>query len=126
MNTNTRARLLALLRSSGGARPHDLAQQLQISNVALHKHIKHLLANKLISRRGTPPRVTYIAFSDDLEDPIDLFTPQNINQSDLYNSELERIRERLEHSFCYFTPSGQELHGAIAIFSLVLSYFLAS
>ena len=96
-------------------RPHDLRVQTGISAVAIHKHIRRLLAENLIERRGVPPRVVYVA----------KVIPANISGSahitfqaqgtltnkQFFNPETLRL---LEKHFCYFSPSGKEVSGVEA------------
>ena len=96
----TKKRILELAGQAGGVRPHTLTTELNISNVAVHKHLRALLKDKLIERKGSPPHVIYVTRT--LTNKVEVF------------EELENYREQLEKYFCYFTPSGEELHGVEA------------
>lgn len=59
MRTATAARLLELVRQTGGARPKTLAERLAISPQALHRHLRAFTAAGRLERRGRGPKTLY-------------------------------------------------------------------
>ncbi|MEA3355112.1 MAG: hypothetical protein U9Q63_01340 [Patescibacteria group bacterium] len=59
MKTNTRQIFLKIIDKKGQVRPKDLVENLQISSVAVHKHLKKLLKQNKITKIGKPPLVFY-------------------------------------------------------------------
>jgi predicted amidophosphoribosyltransferase len=97
MKTGTQNKILELIKSSDGLRPHELVQSLSISAVAVHKQLRTLINKGLIEKRGRSPTVIYVAISNKI-----------IKKDTYLSSEQKKI---IDENFCYFTPSGVELFG---------------
>ncbi len=61
MITDTRRKMLAYIHAHKQVRPHDLVYVFEISQVAIHKHLKTLLAKGDIRKVGKAPFVFYMA-----------------------------------------------------------------
>lgn len=59
MKTQTRTKLLEYLGKHGTGRPTDLAQILNISPQALHRHLKALVQSGAVEAKGHPPFTSY-------------------------------------------------------------------
>lgn len=59
MNTNTRAKILETIKSRSGTRPSELIQSLALTPQAVHRHLRTLLAEGRLERRGGGPTVRY-------------------------------------------------------------------
>ncbi|MBI3298764.1 MAG: winged helix-turn-helix transcriptional regulator [Elusimicrobia bacterium] len=59
MKTSTRARILEIIRSQSGTRPADLVKTLALTPQAVHRHLRTLLAEGRLERRGGGPKVRY-------------------------------------------------------------------
>jgi len=59
MKTDTKTHIIDIIRKKGHSRPSLLAQALKISPQALHRHLKDLIADQVLERRGSPPFTTY-------------------------------------------------------------------
>ena len=59
MKTGTRARILEIINNGSGTRPAELIQAMAISPQAIHRHLKTLLEEGRIERRGEGPKVRY-------------------------------------------------------------------
>ena len=58
MKTNTKNTILKLLKKKQ-LRPHDISNELGISSVMTHRHLKQLISDDLIEKKGSPPIVFY-------------------------------------------------------------------
>ncbi len=67
MKTDTRDRLLKLIRKSGKERPVNLARGLNITPQALHRHLKTLVEEGTLVAVGTPPVTRYMLAGPDFE-----------------------------------------------------------
>ena len=59
MRTDTREKLLKLIRDDEKARPYDLRKALGISGQALHRHLKDLVRKGVLETEGSAPRIFY-------------------------------------------------------------------
>ena len=59
MRTGTRARILEIIRNGSGTRPAELIQALAMSPQAVHRHLRILLEEGRLERRGGGPQVRY-------------------------------------------------------------------
>lgn len=59
MQTDTRQKLLTLIKSRGSVSAKDMIEHLEISRQALFKHLAILLRNDDIKKIGRPPKVFY-------------------------------------------------------------------
>jgi len=95
--TSSKTRILELARSRNGVRPHDLARELGVSNVAIHKHLRELIQRGLIAKRGRAPMVLYVLVTPSATSP-QLSLPT-------------MLHDQIESEFCYMTPLGEQLNG---------------
>ncbi len=98
--TSTKSKIIELATKNAGISPIDLVRALGISNVAVHKHLRELVRQGVLEKRGKPPRVLYVLASNT---PIPAPT----------SLPAEYVRE-IEKHFIYFTPTGEELNGVRA------------
>ncbi len=56
----TRRKIIEYIKKNGSARPYDLAHVLGISAQALHAHLRKLLHDQIIVKKGSPPLVFYV------------------------------------------------------------------
>jgi predicted amidophosphoribosyltransferase len=99
MKNDTKQKIIRLASASSGARPHELIETLQISAVAVHKHLQKLTEQGLLEKKGKPPHVIYLS----------KITTSHDESINLPNE----IRELLNNNFCYFSPSGVRFDGAL-------------
>src|SRR5258708_410502 len=59
MRTKTRSEILKIIEKNGEIRPFDLRKSLQISAVAIHRHLRNLMQKGLIETRGSNPFTRY-------------------------------------------------------------------
>lgn len=59
MKTETRTRIVGIIREEESARPIDLVRRLGISPQAVHRHLRSLVAVGCLERRGRGPRTSY-------------------------------------------------------------------
>lgn len=59
MKTDTRSRIVSIVRRRAGARPVELVGSLGLSPQAIHRHLKSLVAAGLLERRGRGPKTRY-------------------------------------------------------------------
>ncbi len=59
MKTNTRNRILEIVASQSGTRPAQLIQTLALTPQAVHRHLRALLVEGRLERRGGGPTVRY-------------------------------------------------------------------
>lgn len=59
MKTDSRVKIVEIVRKNGTARPFDLAKKLGISPQAIHRHLKSLVADGTLERRGRGPLARY-------------------------------------------------------------------
>ncbi len=105
MKTDSKRRILDLAQRPQGASPHEIIQTLQISAVAVHKHLRDLTANGLLQRRGSPPRVIYQSAP--------AATPES---AILFPAEAQKT---LASHFTYFTPTGHRIDGVEGFLSFL-------
>lgn len=99
MSTDTRDGILKYISYHGQARVHNLANELRISKVAIHKQLKKLLMKGLLVRKGRPPLVFYT------------FPSERTFQSVKTQRLSEYIRRFIEEHFLSITPDGKLLYG---------------
>lgn len=105
MKTDTKRRIYDLCIREGGVRPHDLVKILGITNAAIHRHLRVLESEGNIEKRGTSPRVIYVASRRRLR-----------SKGVAFSDEIEAI---INKYFCYFSPDGRELLGVEAFLSFL-------
>jgi hypothetical protein len=59
MKTQTKNKIIEIVRKNRRARPHELAKQLNLSSQAIHRHLKALVENSILEPRGKPPFTAY-------------------------------------------------------------------
>ena len=100
MKTQTRNQLIEIIRKNNQSRPHDLSEKLEISLVAIHRHLKMLIQEGILQKVGSAPHVFYVLKqkSDSVHNPHD-FSPDAATKIFLKNN------------FLYIDPSGNLLEG---------------
>lgn len=98
MKTTIKQKLLNFIKEKEKVRPHELKKEFQISSVAIHKHLRQLLAAGKIVRLGKPPLVFYsLASSESL---------------DKFSALLdEPSQDFLNQRYVYISPTGKILKG---------------
>lgn len=94
MKTDTSKKIIQVIKKRGRIRVHDLVRELGLSNVAVHKQMKKLVADKRLEKIGKPPLVYYVV--RDKESKI------------LINSKYE---EFIDSHYLRVTPLGEVLRG---------------
>lgn len=61
MKTDTKDKIVEYITSRTRATPHDLVRAFNISQVAIHKHLKELVAIGRVKKVGRSPLVFYLA-----------------------------------------------------------------
>lgn len=59
MKTRTRAKILEIIGNQSGTRPTELVHTLALTPQAIHRHLRSLLAEGRLERRGGGPKVRY-------------------------------------------------------------------
>jgi len=59
MKTETKKQLIEIIKKKGEIRPFDLAKLLHISPQAVHRHLRSLVSEGVLERRGKPPSTRY-------------------------------------------------------------------
>ncbi|MBI3552529.1 MAG: winged helix-turn-helix transcriptional regulator [Elusimicrobia bacterium] len=59
MKTGTRAKILEIINKRSGVRPSELIQTLELTPQAVHRHLRTLLEEGRLERRGAGPKVLY-------------------------------------------------------------------
>lgn len=99
MITDTKERIIEYITNNGQARVHDLVRFLNISSVAVHKHLRRLVADDTIQRAGKPPIVFYT-----------LVPKPSISVSQ-EPSFPDYIKGVIDANFLSITPEGKLLYG---------------
>ncbi len=60
MKTPTRSYIIEIIKKNGSVRPSELAESLQISPQAIHKHLRALVSAGIIEPKGRPPSTRYL------------------------------------------------------------------
>ncbi len=109
MKGEKKKQLLSYIAKNGAARPNELAQFLKISAQALHRHLKELLENKEIQKKGAPPLVYYeikkIAYNIDTD----------------FSKISEDEKRFIKENYSRLLPNGELLQGLEAFRSWLLS-----
>lgn len=98
MITDTRERILTIIRSRGQSRAVELARELKISNVAVQKQLKRLLALELVEKRGVPPVVFYVP-------------KQTVSLAKTHLALPPETQKAIDNDYLSITPDGQLLYG---------------
>jgi hypoxanthine-guanine phosphoribosyltransferase len=97
MITNTRSRIVDLIRLHGKVRAHFLHGEIGISKIAIHKQLKRLLEDKVIEKTGKPPKVYYYLKSDEIKE-----VAAEID---------EKTKKIIDERYLYITPGGESKYG---------------
>jgi predicted amidophosphoribosyltransferase len=97
MSTPAKDKILEIARARAGVRPHELARDLGVSLVTVHKQLKRLVEEGLLEKRGKPPQVIYL--------------PATTPSRSIPHSLPQKYTQEIEDHFSYFTPTGEELCG---------------
>jgi len=102
MKTQTKSQIVKIITKKGRIRPSDLAKLLKITPQALHRHLKSLVAEKIIQSNESPPKTVYeITGSPDLEKIKDWFCSSKITQNppdisetrDVFQGRLSKFKD---------------------------------
>jgi uncharacterized protein len=69
------SKILNFIRKNGKARPYELVRILGISQVAIHKQLRGLVAKGLLVKKGKGPRVFYTRLHTDVDSIIKISKP---------------------------------------------------
>lgn len=97
MNTDTRKKIVGIIRVQGKVRPHDLAKTLNISLVGVHKQLKQLIERGEIAKIGSAPLVYYVI-------------PQPIQATEFFDLPPQ-LTKQINDDYWYITPKGDILSG---------------
>lgn len=106
MKNNTKEIIIQAIKLGKSVSPNALVELLNISNVAVHKHLKELVERNVIKKSGSAPRVFYSVVNE-------------VDQAENKIEIDENKRKLLEENFCYFTPSGIELNGEVGFYTFL-------
>ena len=106
MKNKTKETIIEIIKSDKSVSPNTLVELLNISNVAVHKHLRELVANKTLKKIGTAPHVFYTIASEE-------------NSLEVKVEIGDYRKKLLEENFCYFTPAGVELNGEVGFFTFL-------
>lgn len=95
---NAKGQILKFIQEKGQARAEDLNQTLNVSRVTIHKQLRKLIEEGLISKSGKAPRVFYQIKS--IED-----SPEKDIVLD------KKVFDFIEKNYIYITPDGRLLSG---------------
>lgn len=98
MHTDTQVKILAYIKEKNCVSPHQLALFFGISKVMVHRHLKKLLEEKQIEKKGLAPKVHY-CFIKDVNKPFPVV---------IFAKEISVL---LEDNFLYFQADGKILRG---------------
>jgi predicted transcriptional regulator len=59
MKTNTAKNIISYISEKGWARPGELASHLEVTTQALHRHLRKLIENGVLVKKGEPPQTIY-------------------------------------------------------------------
>lgn len=103
MKTDTKQKILKLVKQKKTIRPHELGRSLSISQVALHKHLKTLMMDHQLVKLGTPPLVYYSL-------------AQKVNKN-CYNQQLDsQLSNFLNQNYLYLSPKGEFIKGVAGLY----------
>ncbi len=106
MKSDSKKQIIEFIQKNGKARPADLVSFLNISSVAIQKHLRELCEKGLLQKAGKPPLVFYLLAS--ISEPS--FKPAFSFEAAQY----------LESHYVYVTPDGSFVPG-VEGFTLWLS-----
>jgi len=98
MITNTRDRIVGYVTKNRQARAHDLVDFLGLSNVAVHKQLRALVADGVLQKAGKPPLVFYSLVSK----------AEHIHAQPLLPKDVQNV---IGANFLSITPEGKLLYG---------------
>ena len=102
MKTQTKLHILKIIRKKRSVRPSELAQTLKISPQIIHRHLKTLLADRIIEKKGTPPYTRYmIAGMPDFSKALKWFFSQTAPDE---ASEVCETRDVFSARLSHFVP----------------------
>jgi len=118
MKTDTKDKLLALIKKEGVCRPHDLSLRFKLSPQIIHRHLKDLVKKNLIEARGKAPFTEYsLADVPDFNEAkawLDKGRPPSKKASDFICETRDVFHARL-HRFSEYGIKKDELPLAIAV-----------
>lgn len=97
MNSDNRLKILDILSKNSPLRPIEIQKSLGISSQAMYRHLKKLVQENKIKKKGEPPLVFYELVKNE----------KKVNFSFL-NKEEEEI---IEKNFSFLSPKGELLQG---------------
>ena len=99
MLTNTKERIIEYIAQHGQVRVNNLQKTLNISHVAIHRHLKKMLSEGIVVRIGTPPLVFYKLAREEVT--------ATINTKEIPHA----ARQIIENNFLMISPEGRLLYG---------------
>ncbi len=93
--------ILNEIKYHDGVRAYDLQKKLQLSNVTIHKHLKKLVAQGILQKRGKPPLVLYVLTPK--QQTVTFTARASILSAD--------TAEYISAHYLYITPLGEMVYG---------------
>jgi len=97
---DTKTKILDFIKENGASKAKEITEFIGISPQAIHRHLKLLVEQAKLSKKGSPPVVFYELSG----------SPEKLNASTLD----DEIYNYLEENYSYLSPTGQFLCGAKA------------
>src|SRR3989338_352986 len=103
MKTETKRKLVEIIKKNESIRPFDLARLLKISPQAVHRHLRNLVSEGILESKGSPPSTQYrIADIPDFHSAFAWFQSGKGNIIDKICETRDQLSARLSH----FIPLG--------------------
>lgn len=68
MKSDTKAKILAIIKQTGSVRAHDIISQLGLNHAGIFRHLRDLQSQGVVYKIGTPPFVHYFLKTNIMED----------------------------------------------------------
>lgn len=116
---DTRTKIVNIIKTQGQISAHELGGLVGIGQSMLHRHLKKLIEENLITKTGIPPKVFYSikneAVSNSTSYPAGCIGPYGFSPTTgLYCSSPTTTREEIEvinENFTLLEPDGNEIEG---------------
>ncbi len=68
MKSDTKAKILTIIKQNGSIRAHDIIAQLNLNSTGIFRHLRDLKEQGIIYKVGSPPQVRYFLKNDNIQD----------------------------------------------------------
>ncbi len=99
MKTDTRQKIFDFIEQNKPIKASDVQRHFGLSRGMVHRHLKKLIEEKLIEKRGTPPQVFYFTTSPSA------------------TLDIEMVNGALVKDFLYILPDGKRMDGVMGFMS---------